>query len=546
MNNNPNSTNTLPQSTPTNTRQGLLPTPARPPYSHVARATYQPRILPSLRITPTDSQIKLYIKKNDPSHPIPSKGDTIKFLADKLNILLTHISETSSGFTIKSDSSKDVDTLLNNSATLLTKNLKLIPPPKLLTRRTLLVRQLDKEVTDMSNEVFVDRFNNHSRNTENNLEILEKINLPDKDHVMKIICSNNTSAEHIIKHGFHFEYGKIASHQIHRQEHIDITVCYKCYSMDQHLTIHCPNQQVCSNCTDHHKHTRCPNSDHKFCVNCKRENRQYNHHTLALSCPYRKKIIQEKRKATYMPPPPPQTHLPSPLPRTHYRQPAPRPTPPQPFSTLPPQASSDLPPHSSTITAPQLSPSSIPQEDLQRIAREEITRKVEELFSDTSFFEHLVAAVKVILPPGEMKKIVTDLAQEAFSSSSDSRGTSPSSSTQRNQLIPIPPKRTTPYESRLNDNEDRHSDSGEPNAPKTDDAGNIFDDNNPNDADMNPQGKRRHSVGSSGSYTPDNNKKPRVPLPTQQNPLPNLRPTTHFQPCEYSSSSHIIDKHVSC
>ena len=83
---------------------------------------------------------------------------------------------------------------------------------------------------------------------------------------------------------------------IHMDEFINIIMCYKCYAYDSHYAYSCPKPEefkVCSLCAgSNHTYKQC-SAQTKTCINCGGP-----HNTMALSCPYRKKLLKDKRTAT--------------------------------------------------------------------------------------------------------------------------------------------------------------------------------------------------------------------------------------------------------
>lgn len=87
----------------------------------------------------------------------------------------------------------------------------------------------------------------------------------------------------------------IHSSLIHREEFIDLTVCYRCYKWNEHTAVSCckdKNFKICSLCSSiGHLFHECTNSIKK-CINC-----SGSHSTLSFACPVRKKIAVEVRES---------------------------------------------------------------------------------------------------------------------------------------------------------------------------------------------------------------------------------------------------------
>ena len=75
-------------------------------------------------------------------------------------------------------------------------------------------------------------------------------------------------------------------------------MCFKCYAFDSHYTKECKSKRkVCSNCAEEghaHYENRCAPGQKNKCVNCKRQGKRYDHHTLSNRCPTKKEFINRK------------------------------------------------------------------------------------------------------------------------------------------------------------------------------------------------------------------------------------------------------------
>ena len=87
----------------------------------------------------------------------------------------------------------------------------------------------------------------------------------------------------------------ISPNDIARDHFIKLKMCFKCYQIEDHITQNCPKNTdyvICSECSSHeHKFDQCNSGQNKKCVNCHGA-----HSTLALGCPTRKNMLQQKRK----------------------------------------------------------------------------------------------------------------------------------------------------------------------------------------------------------------------------------------------------------
>ena len=227
-----------------------------------------------------------------------SRQDLAKLLFGVLNLTITALITTASGFICETDDTKIVDKLLDSGTDLAKLGLKCFIPHQLLALRTLLVRHIDEEIGKLSADNIVRHILQHPRNLELDLKISHVVKLPGKTRTIKIITKDNQTAETLASKGFFIGYMKIPTDHIHQEEHAAQVTCYRCYKIGEHNTRDCKQkEQSCSNCAQTgHKHTDCPRPQAAQCVNCKRSGKTYSHHTLALRCPYRKSQVKAAAK----------------------------------------------------------------------------------------------------------------------------------------------------------------------------------------------------------------------------------------------------------
>ena len=91
----------------------------------------------------------------------------------------------------------------------------------------------------------------------------------------------------------------IPGHNIKQEIFYNLTTCFRCYKVEDHLTNQCIKPQdykVCSECSCNEHYWRECTSYHKKCINCSGD-----HRTLAAKCPTRKEAIKKKRTANEKP-----------------------------------------------------------------------------------------------------------------------------------------------------------------------------------------------------------------------------------------------------
>ena len=225
------------------------------------------------------------------------KQQLAKLLFNTLQIALTALIQTASGFTCVTDDNGDIDKILGASEKLKALNLEIVTPTRLLANRTVLVRQLDPDYGSKSPEQLLKDITTHKKN--HNLGIEKVIKIPGRTKTIKLLCRDIKSAEGLSKNGFFIGWYKVPAAHIHTDSYQNIPTCMRCYKLDDHHTKDCKSEQLCSNCTGKHKHTCCTATNKTQCLNCKRDRVSYtNHHTFALSCPHRKLKVKARLDST--------------------------------------------------------------------------------------------------------------------------------------------------------------------------------------------------------------------------------------------------------
>lgn len=89
----------------------------------------------------------------------------------------------------------------------------------------------------------------------------------------------------------------IPVHNVKQDEYHHINICLKCYELDGHNTSQCnkkENYKVCSECiVIGHTFKDCKAATKK-CIDC-----SFDHGTMSMKCPLKKKIINIKKQKTW-------------------------------------------------------------------------------------------------------------------------------------------------------------------------------------------------------------------------------------------------------
>ena len=187
------------------------------------------------------------------------------------------------------DDATAIDKLTSKKATEAFHKINLTPiiPPDLRAKRTIFVRQLDRDVGSHT----ADEIKHEIATQQTWLHIQDVIKIKHYTHVIKIVTTDTTIAQRILTNGFYMYNTKITPTQCEQEQYTHLLICYKCYQIEDHPTHQCTSTTPsCSECAaKDHTYTQCTNT-YKRCLNCHND-----HRTLASNCPYRKQKIQHKQ-----------------------------------------------------------------------------------------------------------------------------------------------------------------------------------------------------------------------------------------------------------
>jgi hypothetical protein len=263
-----------------------------PPSSHHASPSPMPPQQPSTLPDRSRKQTyRIQLKKIDPRLPT-DRPAIFQATFHDLNAPLIRLTDTATGFYAVTDVASAIDKLTSKKATDIFRKINLQPviPPDLRSKRTIFVRQLDRDIgkktpTEIKDEI---------TRLQNWIQVQDVIKIKDYTHIIKIITTDTTIAQRILTEGFSMFNTRITPTQCEQEKYTHILICYKCYKFEDHPTHKCTNTTPsCSECASNdHTHIQC-NSTYKKCLNCHQE-----HRTLAANCPYRKQSIMNKEKTT--------------------------------------------------------------------------------------------------------------------------------------------------------------------------------------------------------------------------------------------------------
>lgn len=164
---------------------------------------------------------------------------------------------------------------------------EVIPPPEAIAKRTLVIKNINKNIQDSSNDEVKE-----SIERSNDVVVEEVIRIPSAPRLLKIRLESANMATQAINGGLRFMYQSFPPQTLEREIRINIPICYICYSYN-HEKKDCttPDLKLCSECSEEGHNFRDCNSQIKKCLTCGGD-----HRTLADRCPIRKQKRKEIMK----------------------------------------------------------------------------------------------------------------------------------------------------------------------------------------------------------------------------------------------------------
>ena len=265
----------------------------RHPAANSTSSTQQRKpLLPTPNSRPnTSSQAnhRILLRFTNPSAPT-DKSAIFQVTFQELNTPLTRLTPTKNGFYANTDDLHAIDTLTSSRAIDTFRKINITPviPPEQRSKRTIFIRQLDSYAGQHSAEQIKQEIEN--KNTW--IKLTEVIKIKQYTHLIKIICTETSTATKILDNGLQMFNTRITPQQCEREIYTLILTCFKCYKYEDHPTKQCTSTvQICSECAETgHTFEHCTNN-YKRCINCNN-----NHRTLSAGCQVRKQAIANKEQ----------------------------------------------------------------------------------------------------------------------------------------------------------------------------------------------------------------------------------------------------------
>ena len=236
------------------------------------------------------------------SEALVRKEKVLEVACGDLQVPLTQLIPTPSGFSAVCDKQENIDLLLtdNAKAKLAAINLAPVTPPGLMAKRTLFIRQVDDSIGSRP----VEEMLAEAKSKQPWARISRVIKLPGKTRMFKVQCLDTSAAEKVLVEGLRMFNMRISPGQICKEAYAHLKICHKCYEYETHTQKDCKSTRlVCSECAQHgHNFKNCPAGSHKKCINCTKKNLPGAHSTMASMCPVRKEAMKAKIQRAEAPP----------------------------------------------------------------------------------------------------------------------------------------------------------------------------------------------------------------------------------------------------
>ena len=231
------------------------------------------------------------VKIKPPGAPTEEAREILLKAIQDLGVDVAKLATLPDGFLAIPLTAKDCRNLIkiSNVDKLKEKQYQVITPMSVNARKTLIIRDVDKYVTNKSKE----RLEQEIRQKNGGLVVQDIIIIP-RFNIIKLKFDTVEIAERVKKNGIKFECISINPDQIEHEEFVPITQCFNCYTY-AHPTHKCTYKHKltwCSECGSRsHTYRQCDNPTVKQCLNC-----QGPHRTMANACQQRKQAIATQRK----------------------------------------------------------------------------------------------------------------------------------------------------------------------------------------------------------------------------------------------------------
>lgn len=163
-----------------------------------------------------------------------------------------------------------------------------VTPPQIRAKRTVIISNIDQQVFNFESDIIANDL--QERNPWLHIDNVYKLN---KGFSIKLVCKTQQIASKCLSSGICLFYSFLPPSSIRLDEFIRLNYCFRCYSIEDHLSRDCckpDNYKVCSLCASHDHVFRECNSNSRRCVNC-----DGSHGSMSFSCPRRHEVLRRMR-----------------------------------------------------------------------------------------------------------------------------------------------------------------------------------------------------------------------------------------------------------
>lgn len=234
--------------------------------------------------------VKVKIKCADPRDP--RRSNKLLEILSCNDVYITRLIPVNDGYVVLTSSNSDLDKIFNNETDKQLEQNNFNPqiPPELSANRSVLLFNADNHIFCNSDNEIKAEIKERNEWVGETVDALKF----DKGNIIKVTFTDTNKAKLAQENGLKMFSMKIPKHDIKQCTHINILTCLRCYMMEDHSTAQCSKDRtykVCSECSSHNHTWRECKVEIKKCITCKGQ-----HSTMAMKCPKRKEIQNQKRK----------------------------------------------------------------------------------------------------------------------------------------------------------------------------------------------------------------------------------------------------------
>ena len=129
------------------------------------------------------------------------------------------------------------------------KGLEVQFPPKFESERTIMVRNVDSTISVLSEEEIAEHINKK-------LKIKRVIQIPNSDHLLKIVFSDVAMADKAVQKGLRIQFQVLQNRNIEKEVFLPLVPCCRCYNYE-HLKKNCPKGEQYKICSTVRPRVKC-------------------------------------------------------------------------------------------------------------------------------------------------------------------------------------------------------------------------------------------------------------------------------------------------